>query len=101
MPEKALIAAVKNRRIRLGETMVSQAALQRRPMQLADSKQDTSSLVLDVIQRAGFRALLEWVRRLHHLEHSADGRSRGGASRQNLVRCCSRNLFERADHNAP
>ena len=56
--DEALIAAVKNRRIRLGETMVSQAALQRRPMQLADSKQDTSSLVLDVIQRAGFRALL-------------------------------------------
>jgi len=53
-----LIAAVKARHIRLGETMVSQAALQRRPMQLADAKQDTSSLVLDVIQRAGFRALL-------------------------------------------
>jgi signal transduction histidine kinase len=56
--DEALIAAVKDRRIRLGETMVSQAALQRRSMQLADSKQDTSSLVLDVIQRAGFRALL-------------------------------------------
>ena len=53
-----LIAAVKARHIRLGETMVSQAALQRRPMQLADAKQDTSSLVLDVIQRAGFRAVL-------------------------------------------
>src|SRR5262249_2340514 len=32
--------------------------LQRRSMQLADAKHDTSSLVLDVIQRAGFRALL-------------------------------------------
>jgi adenylate cyclase len=53
-----LIAAVKDRRIGLGETMVSQAALQRRSMQLADAKEDTSSLVLDVIQRAGFRALL-------------------------------------------
>ncbi len=56
--DEVLIAAIKDRHIRLGETMVSQAALQRRPMQLADAKQDTSSLVLDVIQHAGFRALL-------------------------------------------
>ena len=56
--DEDLIAAVKDRHIRWGETMVSQAALQRRPMQLADAKRDTSSLVLDVIQRAGFRALL-------------------------------------------
>jgi len=56
--DENLIAAVKDRHIRLGETMVSKAALQRRSMQLADAKQDTSSLVLDVIQRAGFRALL-------------------------------------------
>ena len=56
--DEALIAAVKDRHIRLGETMVSQAALQRKSMQLADAQQDTSSLVLDVIQRAGFRALL-------------------------------------------
>ena len=56
--DEALIAAVKDRHIRLGETMVSQAVLQRRPMQLADAKRDTSSLVLDVIQRAGFRAML-------------------------------------------
>jgi signal transduction histidine kinase/CheY-like chemotaxis protein len=53
-----LIAAIKDRHIRLGETMVSQAALQRRPMQLADASQDSSSLVLDIVQRAGFRALL-------------------------------------------
>src|SRR5262249_51097275 len=56
--DEDLIAAIKDRHIRLGETMVSQAALQRRPMQLADANRDTSSLVLDVIQRAGFRALL-------------------------------------------
>jgi signal transduction histidine kinase len=56
--DEVLITAVKDRHIRLGETLLSQAALQRRPMQLADAKQDTSSLVLDVIQRAGFRALL-------------------------------------------
>jgi len=56
--DEVLIAAVKDRHIRLGETMLSQAALQRKPMQLADATQDKSSLVLDVIQRAGFRALL-------------------------------------------
>jgi signal transduction histidine kinase len=56
--DEVLIAAIKDRHIRLGETMISQAALQRTPMQTADAKQDTSSLVLDVIQRAGFRALL-------------------------------------------
>jgi signal transduction histidine kinase/DNA-binding response OmpR family regulator len=56
--DEELIAAIKDRHIRLGETMVSQAALQRKPMQLADAKQDTASLVLDVVQRAGFRALL-------------------------------------------
>jgi adenylate cyclase len=56
--DEELIAAIKDRHVRLGETMVSQAALQRKPMQLADAKQDTSSLVLDVVQRAGFRALL-------------------------------------------
>jgi adenylate cyclase len=56
--DEQLISAIKDRHIRLGETMVSQAALQRKPMQLADAKQDTSSLVLDVVQRAGFRALL-------------------------------------------
>jgi len=56
--DEDLIAAIKDRHIRLGETMVSQAALERRPMQLADARQDTSSLVLEVVQRAGFRALL-------------------------------------------
>jgi adenylate cyclase len=56
--DEDLIAAIKDRHIRLGETMVSKAALQRRSMQLADAKQDTSSLVLDVVQRAGFRAVL-------------------------------------------
>jgi signal transduction histidine kinase len=56
--DEVLITAVKDRPIRLGETMLSQAALRRKPMQVADATQDTSSLVLDVIQRAGFRALL-------------------------------------------
>ena len=56
--DEALISAVKDRPIRLGETMLSRAVLQRTPIQLADAKVDESSLVLDVIQRAGFRAVL-------------------------------------------
>src|SRR5262249_2014641 len=42
----------------LGETVISQAALQRKPVQLSDVERDSSSLVLDVILKAGFRALL-------------------------------------------
>src|SRR5262249_10664849 len=41
----------------LGETVISQAALQRKPVQLSDVERDSSSLVLDVILKAGFRAL--------------------------------------------
>ena len=47
--DEALVAAVKERHIRFGETMVSEAALQRKSIQLADAEQDTSSLVLEVI----------------------------------------------------
>ena len=56
--DEVLIAAIKQRRIRLGELMISHAVLQRKPMQLADVTQDTSLLVADIIQRAGFRAVL-------------------------------------------
>jgi signal transduction histidine kinase len=57
MPEE-LVDALKQRHIRLGETMVSAVTLERRPMQVADARNEDSSLVLDVILRAGFRALL-------------------------------------------
>jgi signal transduction histidine kinase len=57
MPEE-LVDALKQRHIRLGETMVSAVTLERRPMQVADVQNEDSSLVLDVILRAGFRALL-------------------------------------------
>jgi signal transduction histidine kinase len=56
--DDALITAVKDRHIHMGETFVSQAAMERRPVQLPDVARDSSSLVLDVILRAGFRALL-------------------------------------------
>ena len=56
--DDALIAAVQGQHIRMGETVVSHAVLQRRPVQIYDVQHDSSSAVLDAILRAGFRALL-------------------------------------------
>jgi GAF domain-containing protein len=53
-----IIAEIKDHRIRIGETAIDQAAAQRVPVQIPDAQADPSSLVLDVIVRAGFRALL-------------------------------------------
>ncbi|WP_425115511.1 ATP-binding protein [Bradyrhizobium sp.] len=55
--DEVLVAAIKDRNVRMGETMISQAAMRRSPVQVADIRQDVSS-VLDIIRRAGFRALL-------------------------------------------
>ena len=57
--DAALIAGVKDHPIRLGdETVVDQAALLRKPVQIPDIQQDDSSRLLDAIIRAGFRAVL-------------------------------------------
>jgi len=58
--DDALVAGVEHRPIRMDEmTVVNRAVLQRAPNQIADLQQvDASSLVLDIILRAGFRALL-------------------------------------------
>ena len=59
--DDALIAGVKGQPIRMGETVVGQAAVQRRPVQIRRcAARDSSSLVFDVILRAGFRALLDY-----------------------------------------
>src|SRR3954468_16625067 len=42
----------------MGETAIGEAAERRTPIQIPDVQNDPSSLVLDVIVRAGFRALL-------------------------------------------
>ena len=55
--DEVLVAAIKDRNVRMGETLISQAAMRRSPVQVADIRQDVSS-VLDIIRRAGFRALL-------------------------------------------
>jgi GAF domain-containing protein len=57
MDEK-IIAEIRNRHIRLGETAIGRAAERRMPVQIPDVQNDQSSIVLDVIIRAGFRAHL-------------------------------------------
>jgi signal transduction histidine kinase len=55
--DEAMIAAIRDRGIRVGETAIGKAAAQRAPIQIADTLED-ASLVLDIIRQAGFRALL-------------------------------------------
>jgi GAF domain-containing protein/DNA-binding response OmpR family regulator/anti-sigma regulatory factor (Ser/Thr protein kinase) len=55
--DDAIIAAIRDRHIHLGETAIGRAVEQRTPIQVPDIQSDPSS-VLDVIVRAGFRALL-------------------------------------------
>ena len=55
--DAALIAAIQHRRIGAGETAVGKAAAERRTIQIPDVQKETS-LVLDVIVQAGYRAVL-------------------------------------------
>jgi signal transduction histidine kinase len=55
--DDAIIAAIRDRHIHLGETAIGRAVAQRTPIQVPDIQNDPSA-VLDVIVRAGFRALL-------------------------------------------
>jgi signal transduction histidine kinase len=52
-----MIAAIRDRRIGVGKTTIGKAAAEGTPIQIADTLKDTS-LVLDIIVQAGFRALL-------------------------------------------
>jgi signal transduction histidine kinase len=56
--DEALVAAVGAQHLRMGETVVSRAVLQRRPIQIYDLQDDSTSPVLDIILRAGFRGHL-------------------------------------------
>jgi signal transduction histidine kinase len=55
--DAAVIAAIRDRHIHIGETAIGRAVERRIPIQIADVQNDPSS-VLDIIVRAGFRALL-------------------------------------------
>jgi signal transduction histidine kinase/CheY-like chemotaxis protein len=53
-----LIAAIRRAHIRLGETLVGEAALRREPVQTPDIGAAPDSPLADAVERAGFRALL-------------------------------------------
>jgi two-component system, NtrC family, sensor kinase len=55
--DDAIIAAIRDRHLHIGETAIGRNVEQRRPIQIPDVQNDPSS-VLDVIVRAGFQALL-------------------------------------------
>ena len=56
--DAAMIAAIRDRHLRIGETLVGKSAELRRPIQLPDAHNDPSALAFEVVVRAGFRALL-------------------------------------------
>ncbi len=56
--DDGLIAAIKERHIRIGDAGIGEAAAQRAPLQIADLHDQPASEVLDMVVRAGFRALL-------------------------------------------
>ena len=56
--DDAIIAELRDRHVQIGELAIGEAARQRLPVQISDVQNDQSALVLDVIVRAGFRALL-------------------------------------------
>src|SRR6516164_976844 len=55
--DEEMIAAIRDRGIRVGETVIGKATAERTPIQIADTLKD-ASLVLDIIRQARFRALL-------------------------------------------
>jgi two-component system NtrC family sensor kinase len=55
--DDAVVAELRDRHIRIGKTAISKAVERRMPIQIPDIQKDPSA-VLDIIIRAGFRALL-------------------------------------------
>jgi signal transduction histidine kinase len=55
--DEATVAAIRDRRIGVGETVVGRAAAERVPIQIPDLLEE-SSLVFDIVIRAGYRAVL-------------------------------------------
>ena len=55
--DDSTVAALRDRHIRMGEGAIGEAALRRMPFQVPDIQDDPSSTI-DIIVRAGFRALL-------------------------------------------
>ena len=56
--DEELIAAIKERHVHIGDAGIGHAASQRAPLQIADVQKEPATQVLDVVVRAGYRALL-------------------------------------------
>jgi signal transduction histidine kinase len=56
--DAAMIAAIRREHIGIGQTVVGEAAARRKPVQIADMRAAAAPHVLEVVVRAGFRALL-------------------------------------------
>jgi signal transduction histidine kinase len=56
--DEAMIAAIKERHVRISDPGIGQAALQRTPVAIADARDQPASEIFDMVMRAGFRALL-------------------------------------------
>jgi GAF domain-containing protein/anti-sigma regulatory factor (Ser/Thr protein kinase) len=55
--DEAMVAAIRDRRIGAGETAIGKATRERAPIQIPDVLEE-SSLVFDIVARAGYRAVL-------------------------------------------
>ncbi|MGE5102504.1 MAG: ATP-binding protein [Deltaproteobacteria bacterium] len=55
---EAMVAALRDSRITLGDTVVGRCALQRRPMQIPDLDQEPVYRLYDLVRGGGFRALI-------------------------------------------
>jgi GAF domain-containing protein len=56
--DEATVAAIRDRRIRSGETAIGEATERRQPVQIPDVRNAPSASVLDIVVQAGFRAIL-------------------------------------------
>jgi signal transduction histidine kinase len=56
--DEGMVAAIRHRRIGADETAIGQAVAERRVLQIPDLLNETSARVLDIIVRAGYRAVL-------------------------------------------
>jgi len=56
--DEEVVAAIRNQRATSGPTAIDEAAKTRAPVQVADLSQEPQSPILDIILRAGYRALL-------------------------------------------
>src|SRR5262249_38271588 len=56
--DEAMIAAIREQGIRTDERIVVRAAAQRAPVQIPDLAKEPSSRIVDIVIRAGYRAIL-------------------------------------------